>query len=99
MGKTREDHPLRHAPFRWLVTGTTINLKAGTYREAVITKRASTAAAPIKIKGPVEGRDKAVLYGLGGRVFSIDHSYYTLDGFTIDGQQNIARSEYVGKTL
>jgi hypothetical protein len=94
------------APFKTLqkaldaaTTGTTINLKAGTYREAVITKRAGTAAAPIKIKGPVEGRDKAVLYGLGGRVFSIDHSYYTLEGFTIDGQQNIARSEYEGKTL
>ena len=26
MGTTRDDHPLRHAPFRWLVTGTTINL-------------------------------------------------------------------------
>ncbi|MDT0351679.1 Ig-like domain-containing protein [Pseudonocardia charpentierae] len=74
--------------------GATINLAAGTYREAVITKRAGTAAAPITVKGPQEGRDKAVLYGLGGRVFSIDHSYYTLTGFTIDGQQNIARSEY-----
>jgi MFS family permease len=26
MSTTREDHPLRHAPFRWLVSGTTINL-------------------------------------------------------------------------
>src|SRR3954470_12270586 len=26
MSTRREDHPLRHAPFRWLVTGTTINL-------------------------------------------------------------------------
>jgi len=26
MSTSREDHPLRHAPFRWLVTGTTINL-------------------------------------------------------------------------
>ncbi len=26
MGTTRDDHPLRHASFRWLVTGTTINL-------------------------------------------------------------------------
>ena len=42
---------------------------------------------PITVKGPQEGRDKAVLYGLGGRVFSIDHSYYTLTGFTIDGQR------------
>lgn len=78
--------------------GATINLAAGTYREAVITKRAGTAAAPITVKGPQEGRDRAVLYGLGGRVFSIDHSYYTLTGFTIDGQQNIARSEYPNVT-
>ena len=79
--------------------GTTINLAAGTYREAVATKTAGTAAAPITIKGPetgkdVNGRYKAVLYGLGGRVFSINHSYYTLSGFTIDGQQNIARTAY-----
>ena len=26
MSSTRADHPLRHAPFRWLVTGTTVNL-------------------------------------------------------------------------
>ena len=79
--------------------GTTINLAAGTYREAVATKVAGTAAAPITIVGPESGkaaggRYQAVLYGLGGRVFSINHSYYTLDGFTIDGQERIARTEY-----
>ena len=79
--------------------GTTINLLAGTYREAVTTKVAGTAAAPIRITGPengkaIGGRYKAVLYGVGGRVFSINHSYYTLDGFTIDGQEKIARTEY-----
>src|SRR4029079_1473103 len=73
------------------VPGTTINLAAGVYKEAVATKLAGTAAAPITIKGPetgkaVGGRYRTVLYGLGGRVFSINHSYYTLDGFTIDGQ-------------
>src|SRR5919112_6182857 len=79
--------------------GTTINLAAGTYREALTTKVAGTAAARITIKGPetgkdVSGRYKATLYSLGGRVVSINHSYYTLDGFTIDGQPNIARTEY-----
>ncbi|WP_028650662.1 MFS transporter [Nocardioides halotolerans] len=29
MSTTRDDHPLRHAPFRWLVAGTTINLLGG----------------------------------------------------------------------
>jgi hypothetical protein len=79
--------------------GTTINLAAGIYRQAVITKIDGTAAAPITIKGPETGknpadRSKAVLYGTGGRVFSIDHSYYTLDGFTIDGQEDINPSAY-----
>jgi hypothetical protein len=65
----------------------------------VATKVSGTPAAPITIRGPETGKDpngrhKAVLYGLGGRVFSVNHSYYTLDGFTIDGQQNIARTEY-----
>jgi hypothetical protein len=74
--------------------GTTINLTPGVYRQALATKVAGTAAAPITIKGPAEGRDKATVYSVGGRVFSINHSYYTLTGFTIDGQPNIARSEY-----
>ena len=100
------------APFRTLqkaldvaTAGTTINLKAGEYHEAVATKTAGTATAPITIRGPETGKDvtgryKAVLYGLGGRVFSINHSYYTLSGFTIDGQQNIARhDEYPDRHL
>jgi chitodextrinase len=79
--------------------GATINLAAGKYVEAVSTQRAGTAAAPITIKGPETGKNvgdryKAVLYGLGGRVFSISHSHYVLDGFTIDGQERIARTEY-----
>jgi methionine-rich copper-binding protein CopC len=94
------------APFKTLqkaldvaTAGTTINLKPGEYHQAVATKTAGTATAPITIKGPETGKDvtgryKAVLYGLGGRVFSINHSYYTLSGFTIDGQQNIARTAY-----
>ena len=74
--------------------GATINLKAGTYREAVITKRAGTAAAPIKVRGAEPNRTDVVLYGLGGRVFSIDHSHYTIENFTINGQANIPLSEY-----
>ena len=94
------------APFRTIQKaldlaqpGTTITLAAGTYREAVATKVAGTAGAPITIKGPetgkaAGGRYKATVYSPAGRVVSINHSYYTLDGFTIDGQPNIARTEY-----
>jgi chitodextrinase len=83
--------------------GTTINLAAGTYKEAVATKVAGTAAAPITVRGPetgkaVSGRYKAVLVSPAGRAFSINHSYYTLDGFTIDGQPNIDRTAYPSVT-
>ena len=79
--------------------GTTITLAAGKYTEAALTKVAGTAGAPITVKGPETGKDpsgryKATLYSPAGRAFTINHSYYTLDGFTIDGQPNIARSEY-----
>ena len=52
--------------------------------------------APITIKGPETGKERsgryrAVVYG-SGRVFSIDNSYYTLDGFTIDGQEQLSNA-------
>ena len=56
--------------------------------------RDGAPGAPIIIKGPEtgtdrEGRYRAVLYGTG-RVVNIDHSWITLDGFTIDGQEQLA---------
>ena len=73
--------------------GTTINLAAGVYHERLVTERDGAAGAPITIKGPETGKDKsgryrATLYGTG-RVFSINNSFYTLDGFTIDGQEQL----------
>ena len=55
--------------------------------------RDGAPGAPITIKGPETGTDRAgryqaVLYGTG-RIFSIDHSWITLDGFTIDGQEQL----------
>jgi hypothetical protein len=73
--------------------GTTINLAPGVYREEPVTVRDGAQGAPITIKGPETGTDrdgryKAVLYGTG-RIFNIDHSWITLDGFTIDGQEQL----------
>ena len=94
------------APFRTIQhaldlaqPGTTITLAPGEYKEAALTKVAGTAGAPITVKGPETGKDpsgryRAVLYSKGGRAFTINHSFYTLDGFTIDGQPNIPLSEY-----
>src|SRR6476661_589333 len=96
------------APFKTIqkaldlaAAGSTITLAPGVYRESIATKTAGTAASPITIKGPetgksVSGRYKAVLAGkgTGGYVVAISHSNYVLDGFTVDGQPSIDRSEY-----
>ena len=55
--------------------------------------RDGAPGAPIVIKGPEtgtdrEGRYRAVLYGTG-RLVNIDHSWITLDGFTVDGQEQL----------
>jgi Bacterial Ig domain/Protein of unknown function (DUF1565) len=96
------------APFKTIqkaldlaAAGSTITLAPGVYRESIVTKTAGTAASPITIKGPETGKSvgdryKAVLAGkgTGGYVVAISHSNYVLDGFTVDGQPNIARNEY-----
>jgi hypothetical protein len=78
--------------------GTLISLAPGVYREELTTVRAGAPGAPITIKGPETGTDRAgryraTLYGTG-RIVSIDHSYYTLDGFTIDGQEALAGTTF-----
>ena len=78
--------------------GTVVNLAPGTYREQLTTVHDGAPGAPITIKGPETGKERsgryrAVVYGTG-RVFSIDNSYYTLDGFTIDGQEQLSNAPY-----
>jgi hypothetical protein len=78
--------------------GTEISLAPGAYREELTTVRAGTADAPIVIKGPETGTDRAgryraVVYGTG-RVVSIDHSYYRLEGFTVDGQEKLSHTQF-----
>ena len=74
--------------------GSVITLAPGVYREQPTTVRAGAQGAPIVIKGPETGTDRAgryqaVLFGTG-RIFNIDHSWITLQGFTIDGQEQLA---------
>jgi hypothetical protein len=92
--------PLRtiQAALNKALPGTQINLAAGAYHEQPRTVVSGRPGAPITIKGPevgtdVGGRRKAVLYGVG-RIFNIDHSYYTLDGFTIDGQEALRDTKF-----
>jgi hypothetical protein len=77
--------------------GTVINLAPGEYREQLTTQRDGEPGAPITIRGPENGKDpsgrnQAVLYGTG-RIVNIDHSYYTLEGFTIDGQERLPAAQ------
>ncbi len=68
------------------VPGTVIHLAAGTYSENVVTRTNGRPARRIVIEGPALGT--ATLYGTG-HVMTIRNSYYTLRGFSIDGQQQV----------
>jgi len=90
-----EGAPLRtiQAGLTKATPGTQITLTPGVYREQLTTVRDGTPDAPITIKGPETGPDRAgryqaTLYGTG-RILSVDHSYYRFDGFTIDGQEKL----------
>lgn len=79
--------------------GDVIQLQPGVYKHtrALQTKHDGEASRPITIKGPETGldisqRNKAVVVA-DGHVFNIDHSYYVLDGFTINGQPNLPFTE------
>jgi hypothetical protein len=78
--------------------GTMIHLAPGEYREEPTTMRDGAPGAPITIKGPETGQDRAgryqaTLYGTD-RIFNIDHSHYVLEGFTIDGQDKLKGQQY-----
>jgi hypothetical protein len=78
--------------------GTMIHLAPGEYREEPTTMRDGAPGAPITIKGPETGQDRAgryqaTLYGTD-RIFNIDHSHYVLEGFTIDGQEKLKGQQY-----
>jgi hypothetical protein len=78
--------------------GTTINLAPGEYREEIATQRDGQPGAPITLKGPETGQDKAgryqaTVYGTG-RVVSVDHSYHVFEGFTIDGEEKLKGKQF-----
>ena len=78
--------------------GSVVTLAPGVYHEQPTTVRDGAQGLPIVIKGPETGTDRAgryqaVVYGTG-RIFSIDHSWITLQGFTVDGQEQLAATPY-----
>jgi hypothetical protein len=89
-----ESAPLRtlQAALNKATAGTTVHLGAGVYNEHVTTVRAGTAGHPIAIVGPESGKSRAGRYQAvlttttAGRALTIDHSWISVSGFTIDGQ-------------
>jgi hypothetical protein len=74
--------------------GSVITLAPGVYHESPQTVRDGAPGAPITVQGPETGTDRAgryraVLFGTG-RIFNVDHSWITLRGFTIDGEEQLA---------
>ena len=78
--------------------GDTIELSPGEYYQDVITKKDGLPGLPITITGP----KSAIVKGAGkNRVFEVNHSYITLDGFTIDGhfQPSTNKKSYRDKLI
>ena len=68
--------------------GDIITLRAGTYRESVRTVRHGTARAPIRVRAV--GERGSVLITAPGRVLTVDHAYFTVEGLVIDGQYGMS---------
>jgi hypothetical protein len=90
--------PTIQAALEKATAGSVITLAPGVYHEQPTTVRDGAQGAPIVIKGPETGTDRAgryqaVVFGTG-RGFNIDHSWITLQGFTIDGQEQLAATPY-----
>jgi hypothetical protein len=78
--------------------GTQINLAPGRYRERITTQVNGTAKHPIVLRGPETGTSKAGRYRATvidtSRVVNINNSHYVLDGFTVDGQEQLLDTAY-----
>lgn len=78
--------------------GTILNLAKGVYRETLTTKISGTADAPIIIRGldqakTPQNRYQTVLFGTSPIIVNINHSFYRLEGFAVDGQERLANQE------
>lgn len=68
------------------VPGSTVEVTAGTYPEALSTQQPGAQGAPITLRG-----HDAVLSGDGtdtGRVLQILHDHWVVEGFELEGQDN-----------
>jgi hypothetical protein len=64
--------------------GDVVTVRAGSYFEALRTARSGIPAARITLRS-ADGRP-SVLVTSRGRVFTVDHQYFTIDGLVLDGE-------------
>ncbi|HUE89001.1 MAG TPA: choice-of-anchor Q domain-containing protein [Vicinamibacterales bacterium] len=64
--------------------GDTISVLAGTYAERLRTVRHGKAGATIRLRA--EGPRGSVLVTMSGRVLTVSHAYFTVEGLVFDGQ-------------
>jgi hypothetical protein len=64
--------------------GDVVHVAPGTYRELVRTVRNGTASQPITLRA-ASGRG-SVLLTMSGRVMTVSHAAFTVEGFVLDGQ-------------
>lgn len=64
--------------------GDTVTVAAGTYVEALQTVRNGTAGATIRVRSA--GTRGSVVVTVRGRVLTIAHPYFTVEGLVFDGQ-------------
>ena len=64
--------------------GDVVTVRPGTYRERLATVRHGTANLPITLRS-ADGRGSVVVRAVG-RVLTVDHAYFTVDGLVLDGE-------------
>jgi serralysin len=73
--------------------GDTVTVLAGTYSASLRTVRNGTASSPIILRAATRG---TAIITWAGNVFSLNHSYYVVDGLVFDGQYGSDRAVKVG---
>jgi hypothetical protein len=64
--------------------GDTVTVRPGTYRESLNTVRSGTSEAPISLRAAKERG--SVIVTASGRVLTVRHANFTVEGLIIDGQ-------------
>jgi hypothetical protein len=94
---TTSSQPLKtiQAALNEAAPGATIHLAPGSYHQHPVTRNSGTESRPITVEGTdtTAAVGHTVLWGKG-RIFTINDSYYRLQGFTIDGEHAVPASSY-----